>query len=107
MAAAFTSTNALWLFFIVFLRLVQEAPARPHHVDTLPAKTRTPSGSSAQPRSFSVGVVFNRHFKPNGPAQHLRALTKWGVDIPTQLADFVSNKDPSESTSPMHPDCTL
>jgi len=68
----------MWLCLFILLSLVQGHPA--------------PFNPASDLRSFSIGVTRNPHYKPDGPAQYMRALIKWGADVPTDLADFVSNK---------------
>ncbi|KAH8900885.1 acid protease [Thozetella sp. PMI_491] len=41
---------------------------------------------------FSVSKASKPNYKSNGPAEYLRALAKWNMNVPTSLAGFVSNK---------------
>lgn len=69
----------MWLCFAIFLSFVQGHPAPGNEPVTAS-------------RSFAIGATRNPHYRPDGPANYVRALVKWGADIPNELADFVSNK---------------
>ncbi|KAK3990729.1 aspartic peptidase domain-containing protein [Cladorrhinum sp. PSN332] len=52
----------------------------------------SPAHRNLSPRSMSVGLDRNPSYTPNGPAEYLRALKKWGKDIPDSLSQFTSSK---------------
>ncbi|KAL1862506.1 hypothetical protein VTK73DRAFT_6770 [Phialemonium thermophilum] len=71
----------IWQVLVILLSLcaVRAHPAGPK------ARRETPT-------SLTVHAVPNPHYKVDGPREYLRALSKWGADIPDALLEYTSTK---------------
>lgn len=55
-----------------------------------------PSIRSDRSGAFTVAVSRSKNYTPNGPAEYVRGLSKWGFKVPDGLSKFVSNKGASK-----------